>query len=338
MFTHLRILTVAWASALASAAAPALADTLRNVKPGEPLPAFRMPLIDGSILDSEALRGSTTVIVCLSAEQRRSELAAMDSAAVVAETAPNPVQLVHVTADAVQKPYFERFRTDRGISAPLAFDAEHEFFGRIGLIVFPTTIVIDKEGRLSHVLSLHGGEYKRSLDAYIRHTLGEITDAQLEERLSAKSSETASPKSAASAHRGLARSLREKGRFDAAKAELTKALEQDPSNREVMLDLADLAITMNDLDGADATIDRMLADQPDDRRAKELKGIVLFSRGKVDDAEKALTESLNLNPSPERAHYYLGRIAEEKGDAPSALKHYREALRRFIKEPEANKP
>lgn len=333
--TILRFLT---ACSIAVVATTAHADDLRNVKRGEPMPACKLPAIDGAIVDSDTMKGSVLVIVCLSAEQRRSELAAMESLQVVRALGTEPVQLLHVTSDVVQKAYFEKFRQERGIDAKLALDADRAFYGKLGLIVFPTTIVVSKDGKLDSVISLHSSEYKNLLDAYVRHALGKLSDKELEQRLAVRPSDDASPKSAASAHRALARLMREKGQLDSAKAELQKGLEMDPENREMMLDLADLNLAAGDLDGADGMITRVLQGQPDHRRAKQLKGISLFRRGKLDEAQTVLQEALSLNPSPELVHYYLGRIFEQKNQPDKALEHYREALKRFVHDSEPVAP
>ncbi|MFG0283398.1 MAG: tetratricopeptide repeat protein [Phycisphaerales bacterium JB039] len=314
---------------------PCGADDLRNVKRGEPLPAYKLPTIDGAVIDNEAMKGAVVVIACLSAEQRRSELVAMESDALV-QSMDNPqVKLVHVTADVIRKSYFEAFRRDRSIAAPLAFDPDRSFYGKLGLIVYPTTIVVDPEGKLAHVISLHSDRYKHTLEAYILHALGQIDDAALAQRLEEHPSEAGSPKSLASAHRALARSMRERGRLDNAREELLKAREQDPSSIDILLDLADLELLMGDLDSAEALIDEALAMQATNRRARELKGIALYRRDKLDDARKTLTEALQLNPNPDRIHYYLGLICERQGDDAGALEHYREALRHLLHEPPA---
>lgn len=337
MHTPRTILTASLALVVAIAAlgltGRASADNLRNVHQGEPFPAFKLPAIDGTTVDSESLKGSVVVLLCLSAEQRRSELAAMDSEAVVHDIGSDQVKLIHVTADVIQKAYFEKFRQDRGIRTPLALDADRSLYAKLGLIVFPTTAVVSKDGKLAHVIALHDTKYKHVLDAEIRHSLGQINDEELAKRLSEQPASDSSPKSVASAHRALARSLREKGRFDAAKDELEKALASDPENREIVLDIADLALAMKDFSGAEAQVEKVLAAQPDNRRAKQMRGIVLFHRGNLDEARGILEDALTLNPNPELVHYYLGRIYEQKGDAAKALEHYREALRRFVHEP-----
>jgi tetratricopeptide (TPR) repeat protein len=334
MLTYRR--TICGLAVLALAASWACArgsDDLRNVKRGEPVPTLRLPTIDGTIVDSETMKGSVVVVLCLSAEQRRSELAAMDSFEVVSNLEAKDVRLVHVTADVIQKAYFERFRRERQITAPLALDADRSYYAKLGLIVYPTTIVIDRDGRLAHVISLHSADYKHTLGAYLSHTLGDITDEELEEELSRRSAATGTPKSMASAHRALARSLRERGQLESAREELQKAREQDPENREILLDIADLELLLGNLDEAESIVRIVLDSQPDHRRAKQVKGIILYRRGKLEEAKAVLEESLVLNPSPELAHYYLGLICEHDGETAAALAHYREALRRLLHEP-----
>lgn len=332
MITKRLFTTIGTAALLALLTASAHGDDLRNVKRGEPIPAFKLPTLEGSIADSESMKGSVVVVVCLSAEQRRSEMAMMDSAAAVKELASPDVKLIHVTADVVQRSYFEKFRRDRDIAATLAFDPDRAMYGKLGLIVFPTTVIIGKDGKVAEVISLHNPDYKNTLTAYLQHVLGTITDEQLKARLAEHASDDATPKSLASAHRALARSMRQKGQLESAKAELNKAHEQDAANDEVVLDIADLDMAMGNFNEAEAMIAGVLAKQPDHRRAKQLKGVSLFHRGKLEEARVVLEEALSLNPSPEVAHYYLGQISEQQGKSDEAMKHYKEALRRVFHE------
>ncbi|MFZ4573650.1 MAG: tetratricopeptide repeat protein [Phycisphaerales bacterium] len=305
-------------------------DELRNVKRGEPVPACKLPAVSGAVVDSEALKGKVIVYVCLSAEQKRSELAAAESQQVVSALTGEPVVLLHVTADVVQKTYFEKQRQEHAITGELLLDADRAFYGKLGLIAFPTTIVVDKEGRLSNVISLHGSDYKATLDAYVRFALGKITEKELAERLQVKAAEPSSPRSAASAHRALAHLLRQKGQDDAARAELEKGLALDPESTETMLDMADLDFAMDKTAAAEATVDKVIGAQPEHRRAKALKGACLFRGGKLDEAASVLESALPLNPNPEVVHYYLGLIAEKKGEKEKAIEHFREGLKLLI--------
>jgi peroxiredoxin len=315
-------------------AAAAHAGDLRNVKAGDALPAYQLPTISGEHVGSEATAGKVVVLVYLSAEQRSSELAALESQAVVREFEGEDLVLLHVTADAIYKPYFERFREEHEVEAPLAFDASRDFYRELGLIVFPTTIIADREGRLAHVISTRGVDYAHVLGSYVRHTLGMIDDEMLAERLESQPTDPRSPRSLAARHRAAARLLREKGLLESAAKELQAALAVDPTSVDVKLDLADLDLVTGQHAQAERLIAEILEEQPTHRRARLLHGIALFRAGRLTEAESTLTEALVLNPDPSRTHYYLGRIQEARGEKDLALRHYREALVRLLKEPE----
>lgn len=319
------------ACAIAGCIAIAHADDLRNVKRGDPVPAFRMPAIDGGVIDSEAYKGKTVVLVYISAEQRSSEQAAADSAEVFKKFKDQPVVLVHVTADVVYKPSFEKFRAEREIETAFGLDTGRKLYGDLGMIVFPTTILIDSEGRLRHVLSTRSPDYPWILESYIRHTLGEIDEAQLAERLKTRATVMGSPKSLASRHRAAARLLREKGLFDSARTELVKAREFDPTDTNIMLDLADIDLSTDNAEEARSLATTVLETHAGHRRAQEILGIALFKLDRIDAAREALTESLILNPEPARGLYFLGRIDEMQGRSADALKRYREGLEYMLR-------
>ena len=323
------------ALACAALVMSAHADELRNVKQGEPVPAYKLPGIDGGQVDSDTMRGSVVVLVYLSGEQRSSELAATESHEVIGALERDDVKLVYASADVVHKSYFQRFRSEHGLGkVPMALDGARDLYAKLGLIVFPTTVVADKDGNLAHVISTRGPDYPHVLDAYVRHALGMIDDAQLADALKARVSGVGSPKSLASRHRSAARLLRDKGLLPAAREELLKARELDPDDFDIRLDLADLDLSMGNVQDALTLVDKMLVEQPEHRRAKQLKGIALYRLDRLDEAEAMLNEAIELNPEPARAQYYLGRICERTGRTQEALEHYREALSHVLDEPE----
>jgi len=308
-------------------------DELRNVKRGEKIPAFRLPTLSGQVFSNESLEGKAYVLVYLSAEQKSSELAAAESQDIARKYADEPIRFIHATADIVHRAYFEKLREDKGIELPLGLDPARDLYASLGMIVFPTTIVVDREGRLMHVISTRGPDYAHELECYVKHALGILDDEGLTEALTARTSQEHSPQSLASRHRAAARLLRDKGLLDSAEAELTAALEYDPDNRDVKLDLADLYLLKSDGQRAEEIVDAILAEDPRHHRARLLKGIALFRMWKLDEAERILKEVLVLNPDPARTHYYLGLLYELRGQQDQAVEHYREALRRLLNEP-----
>ncbi len=324
---------VALCSAFSGTAHAQRLDKIRNVKRGALAPSYRMTAVDGGTVDSSDFSDKTVVLVYLSAEQRSSERAVADAFKIVSDLGNDDVRLVFVTADVVHKSYFEKFWKEAGIKAPLGFDAGRELYGKLGLIVFPTTLVIDREGRLAHVIATRRSSYPYILETFVRHALGEFDDEKLAARLKAQTFDRRTPMSLASRHRAAARLLREKGLLSGAEKELREALKYAKDDVSIRLDLGDLLLLMSGrAQEAEAVVDKVLSEEPRHRRAKLLKGITLFRTQQLDQAEKVLIEALDLNPDPARAHYYLGRIHEARGQKESAIAHYRKALARLLKE------
>ncbi|MFG0253464.1 MAG: TlpA disulfide reductase family protein, partial [Phycisphaerales bacterium JB038] len=138
----------------------ARADSLRNLKPGQEVPAYALRTIDDQIVESEKLKGQVVVVVYLSAEQKSSESAALSAHTMVQEMRNKEVELLLVTADAAKTDYFRAWRDRAGVHEPLALDLKRDLYGQLGLIVLPTTLVIDAEGRLAHVISSYKTNYE----------------------------------------------------------------------------------------------------------------------------------------------------------------------------------
>jgi tetratricopeptide (TPR) repeat protein len=307
-------------------------DQLRKVRIDQRIPAFSLPLLDGGTIRNDGLDGDALVVVYLAAGQRSSEAAAQDAMAVHQSLDRDDVTLLFVTADVEETEYFRRLRGDANLHAPLGLDRDRRLYGDLGIIVLPTTILVNAEGRLAHVISSHKSDYPHVLHARLEHTLGILDDAALAERLESRQFQRDRPIDRINRHRAAAQVLRRNGLLGEAENELNLALEIDAAHVETRLDLAALCVAGERIDEAEAIVGAILEEAPDHRRAKLLRGVVLYHHGSLDEAEKALKEVLLLNPDPVYTRYYLGLIAEAKGNTAAAAKHYREALSRMLED------
>lgn len=312
--------------------AAAAADDLRVIKRGEAVPPYSLKALSGPNLDNASNRERACIIVYLSAQQVSSTRAAVDSQQVATALRRSDLELQHITADVAQANWFREFRDSASVRAPLGLDFDRVFYGQLGVIVLPTTIVVDAQGRLRHVIAGYKPDYAHVLEACSRHALGLLNDAQLDEALKAKGFNRDTPADRAARHRAAAGLLRERGLLDDAEKELRKAIEIDPQGVDSRLDLASLCIALRRFDEAEALVSETVKIEADNRRAKLLRGMLAYHAGRLDEAEKTLTESLVLNTDPARTHYYLGLIYEAKKNADKALEHYRQALERLLGE------
>ncbi len=305
--------------------------------PGNLVPHYQLFTRDGDPIEHDAHEDEVRVLIYLIAKQRGSERAVADASKVVKDLKGQPIHLVFVTADTDQADYFAEFWKEKGIDEPLSFDPHRTLYADLGLIAFPSTLIIDPNGKLIHSLSTHSPNYPYVLEGYIRHALGMLDEAELEVYLKARQLPTSSPASQAARHRTVARLMREKGLDEAAEKELDKALKLAPQSLDVRLDLAELYLHLGRIDDANAYIKQVQRVEAGHRHAMLLEGIVLFRQGKNEQARAVLTQALKLNPDPARTHYYLGLVYEAQGNKDQALSHYRQALERLFDEP-ANLP
>ncbi len=305
-----------------------------RIKPGETMPSYVLSGSDGRQINIADHKDKVLVMIYVVAKQRGSERAIADASMVLKDLNHDDVELIFVTANDEQREYFDEFWKEKKIEAPLAFDPDRDLYAKLGLIAFPSTLIVDKDGKLSHRLSTHSPNYPHVLIGYIQHALGILDDKGLEEHLKARSLPTSSPKSLASRHRAVAQLMRKKGMYETAEQELLKAIENDPESFDARLDLADLYLYIGKREKAHDYILQSLKHDPENRNAMLLEGIYQFRSNNFEKARKVLARALKLNPDPARTHYYLGRVYEAEGIPAEAMRHYREALSRLLDEPE----
>jgi|GEM_PF-1261945 len=308
------------------------ADKLRNIRRGQQMPTFSAAGLDGEPVSSADAAGTVRVLVYLSAQQKRSEQAFASAHRVVKKIGGGELKLIYMSGAVDQADYFKRLRDRLEAREPFALDEGRAHYGRLGLIVCPTTIITAKDGRLLHVISSWTRDYEHRLEACCRHALGEFDEAELAKRLTVKPRAKDDARARADRRRAVAAVLRAKGQTDAAIKELEQALAADPACAGAAADLAELLVVQGKLDEAEKCIAELLARQPGHLGGKLMLGLVKLKREQFDEAEKLLNETLTSSPDPVRAHYYLGQLHEQKGDYKLAMEHYRNALEHYMKE------
>ncbi len=191
---------VAWMSVGFFAARAVEADRLRNVEPGHTMPAFALDTLDGRAIGSDVLRDKVTVVLFVAATQRSSEQAATAAHNVVRALRQRDVGMIFVTADVTQGAYFRQFRDKVNVHAPLALDIDRALYGQLGLIVLPTSLVVDRQSRLAFILSGYKSDYAHVLDGYVRRTLNLIDDDELQRHLTARTFRRDRPSDRAARH------------------------------------------------------------------------------------------------------------------------------------------
>jgi len=126
--------------------------------------------------------------------------------------------------------------TECGIKMPILLDPGDALYGKLGVKLHPTILVIDREGKLAAWEPFREINYADRLMARIRFTLGEISAAQLAQAEDPQRNDTHSDQGSARSHTQFAQRLLEMGQLDQALAEVQKSLAISPSSQAYLME------------------------------------------------------------------------------------------------------
>lgn len=301
---------------------PGGAAAFRNVAVGGTAPAVALEA-DGRRVALPAA-GRVTVVLFWRPAQGFSEEAFADLQALVPGLAGKGVAFVAIAetgspAKPAGRPPLDAV-ADRDRQAADAF----------GVIVFPSTAVIDARGVLRAYVPSRRSSYRGLVEAYVLAALGELPEADLARRLAALGETYGRDAEAAQAayKRGTAAAA---GRRHAEAArEFAQAIALQPDLVDAHLQLGYARLEMNEARQALAEFEFVLARNPTSPGARVGVGIARVRLGQVDDGIRQIENAIVLNPEPVRGHYELGRAYEARGDLPRAVYHYRWAFLKLL--------
>ncbi|MCK6483956.1 MAG: tetratricopeptide repeat protein [Phycisphaerae bacterium] len=303
----------------------------RNIKNGEPIGRIELNRIDdGKLVDSNNWAGRPSVWIFISPLQTSSQRAMQELQRIVDETPAPGIEAVALTTDPNRLGEVREFCNRNRIRLPVVLDAGRAHYGRLGIIVLPTTLLVDNEGKLHDSIPGHDPAYERHLRAHVQFLTGKIKADELARQL-ASTQPTRDP--------GLERAerlvrsaalLAQRGLLPDAIKELEAAIEADAFYAPAYLDLAMLRIVTNDLPAAEKLVDKARGIDEANRRTWLVQGVIRFHQNRLEDAEKSLREALMRNPDPALTNYWLARVLEARGDKEGARVCYRAAAERML--------
>lgn len=304
----------------------------RELEPGDIVGDFRLRDIRGSEVDSADWLDTPEVWLFVSATQKSSEAAIRELQKVVDELPGARVRAAVLTGQSEQISYFREFSERYDIRVPVVLDDRREVYGRVGVIVLPTTVLVDRRGRLHHILPGHPLDYGRRLRAHLAFLTGRIDADGLRRSLETKESLRNRARERAERLCQSAEFLLRRRLVEEAETELRRAIEADPDYGSAYLRLAELTATRGDFDEAERLVGTVEQREPENHQTKLTLGTIRLRQGRLADSEALLKEAFILNPDPVRTNYWLGRLYEKRGMPGKAAVHYRAAVERLLPE------
>ena len=302
-----------------------------NIQPGEDAPDFILNTVDKNIISLSDFKDKIIVFIYWRPDQQRSHLALQDGQ-YIAETFNNrDVQVLGFIARHDNMDEVLKIIKDNKVGFPVLKDSYRDVYSDYGIRVYPTTIIVDKYGKVAYSIPGHALTYKITLEAHLKYMLGDITGDELKEMISPRKEKADESVLKAERTYNLALKFTEAGFFDKAADAVQKSIEARPDNAKSYILLGSLQLQQEKADQAIENFTRALELEPYSHYAKTGLGSSLLLKGDLDRAIEVLEEAAIANPYPAMTWFELGKAYELKGEKDKSLELYKKALGKMFK-------
>ena len=168
-------------------AAPSQA--LRNVNVGDPVPPFSVKTVDGKTVDNVAYQGKVLLLVFVRPQQSSSEQVLETAKAILNDNRDAKLSVLALVTSRQSPEELAAFGKEHDLPFPVARDENRKLYGDLGVLVAPTTLLIDQEGILRYEQAHAPPGYDIHLRLHTDLLLGKLNQEQFESRLAEVSAE-----------------------------------------------------------------------------------------------------------------------------------------------------
>jgi len=301
-----------------------------TVKEGDAAPDFTLNSLEDEMITLSKFRGSIVVLLYLKTEQSRSLEAMKDIQSLFELYRSKGIQIIGVTAEAGERESILKVAREHKLDFPILIDSEREVYGDYGIRVYPSTVIINKEGSVAYAIPGHALSYKVKMDGRFRYLLGEISDEELKAVMTPQREVKDEALLKAERLYNLAMTFTRSRLNDQAVITARQSIMAKPDVAKSHILLGFLLLEDGEADEAHDAFRKALDLEPDSKDAQTGLGGALVEKGELDKAIAVLTEAASLNPRSQRAFYELGRAYSLKGDVQKSAEMYKKALEKIM--------
>jgi tetratricopeptide (TPR) repeat protein len=243
----------------------------------------------------------------------------------------NTLLIISHTPDEQQ---MAQLRAKKNIGVEILLDKNLTAFGDYGVTVLPSTVVIDKQGRIDLALSGVPLSFADMVEDAILLATERITRQQFESSQSAGQQTNAEQESVMRAHRltRLARQLAVRNYTALALKRYRQALELDNTYNEAKVGVARCLIKLNLIPDAIEELQKILKNNPEDVEANLVISQIEIIQGGdgIAEGKQKIQQILTVNPENPEANYLMGTACEAQGQKDDALTYYKKAARLLL--------
>ena len=297
---------------------------------GEAAPDFSLRSTGADTVTLNEFKGKVVVLIYWRTDHKRSLLALKDGMDVIKSLDNNDVKIFSIIAGSDDMVKARAVIKENDIGFPTLIDNGRMIYSDYGIRVYPTTIIIDREGIISKDIPSHPLTYKKLLQGHIKKSLGEIDEAGLKEMLEGKREKKDDSTLEAERLYNLAMKFTKSGLQDMAINTVSKSIKVKPDMAESYILLGFLQLEAGETDEALNAFNKAVGLDPKSKEAQTGLGGALVLKGEVEKAIEILEPASKANPYPQMTYYELGKAYELKGDKAKSIQMYKKAIEKII--------
>lgn len=307
----------------------------RGPAPGAAAPPIKLPDLDGNPIDLSISPRQPQVVIFgdLAHPGVREAMANVVSVAAERRRAGDAVTTVLVISHNDDPAKLRADAAAGGFPSLILHDEGRRTFGAYRILVMPTVVVVDRDGKVVYTITGPVPHSKENLSAALLLCAGKLTDEQFRRAVDAEATPAEAP-SAARAERlvHLGHELVRHGLYEIAESRFKEATEIAPANPEAQVGLAGVLLRTGRLDEAEAAYRAIAsADKESIDAAIGLATVQALRGGDgLDKAELAASELVAKYPSLPKTRYLMGIIYERKGNCAAAVGEFKRAAELLI--------
>ena len=298
---------------------------------GHSAPDFSLSSTDGDTISISNFKDKTLIVLFWRTGQKRSAMALKDTDEILKKYGEKGVQAICIIQNSDELDEAANMIREKDISCPLFIDSNRRAYGDYGIRVFPTTVLVNKEGAVAYDIPSHPLTYKMKLDGYVRKMLGEINDEELEHVLSPQKEKTDDATLESMRLYNLAMKFVKMRMFDQAVDTAVKSVEAKPDRIESLTLLGFLYLETDDAEKALETFNKAVELDPESKDIKTGLGGAFILNKEYDKAIAVLEDAIVANPYSQMTYYELGKAYELKGNTDKSIEMYKRAIEKIVK-------
>lgn len=304
------------------------AHAVEKLQVGQPLPAFSLRRADKPtrVFTAGQLLGKPAVLVFWRPHQELSTAALGDWQGIVRELGRSRFQVVGIDTAVSPTPALVAAMDEMELTFPVLLDPKRELYGKLGVIVSPTTFMFDADGVLRFAIPTRPPQYAQVVRAHMRFLVGDIDEEQMNKDVNPTVLAFEHDRAAAWRMYNLGKKAQDGGETEKARNLFEQSVSQYPALVEARCALGFLRLAAGDYRGAGNQFEFALGQQSTLPEALLGRAVVLARTGSGAEAETILLALLDRHSIGVRTRYELGRIYEGRRELGKAARYYHDAL------------